>query len=309
MTGSPASTISLEDGRAASPTDDYGHGTHVAGLIAGSGDLSSGKRYRGVAPKARLVALKVLDQNGAGNTSDVISAIEFVTANKDRLGVDVINLSLGHPIYEPAATDPLVRQWKRPCAPASSSSRPAATTASRLSRDCQGMQAFCRQAMRPRQLPSDRSRRSRRTHAPTIASQRTAPEDRRGDDAIAKPDLVAPGHGLVAAAAKSSTLYTDNPALRVGDSYLRLSGTSMAAGVVSGTVALMIEANRSAFPAAPLAPNAVKAILQYTSLPVRDEQGVDATTISLRAPAASIPLERSHWPRASIHRRPSRHGG
>ena len=109
MTGSPASTISLRAGVAASPTDDYGHGTHVAGLIAGSGDLSSGKRYRGVAPKARLIALKVLDQNGAGNTSDVISAIEFVTANKDQLGVDVINLSLGHPIYEPAATDPLVQ--------------------------------------------------------------------------------------------------------------------------------------------------------------------------------------------------------
>ena len=98
-----------QGGRAASPTDDYGHGTHVAGLIAGSGDLSSGKRYRGVAPKARIVALKVLDRNGAGTTSDVISAIEFVTENKDRLGVDIINLSLGHPIYEPAATDPLVQ--------------------------------------------------------------------------------------------------------------------------------------------------------------------------------------------------------
>ncbi len=85
-------------GIAAPPTDDYGHGTHVAGLIAGSGDLSSGKRYRGVAPKARIIALKVLDHNGAGNTSDVISAIEFVTANKDQLGVDIINLSLGHPI-------------------------------------------------------------------------------------------------------------------------------------------------------------------------------------------------------------------
>ena len=68
---------------------------------------------------------------------------------------------------------------------------------------------------------------------------------------MAKPDLVAPGHGLVAAAAKSSTLYIDNPALRVGDSYLRLSGTSMAAGVVSGTVALIVEANRDAFPDAP----------------------------------------------------------
>jgi serine protease AprX len=216
-----------QDGRAASPSDDYGHGTHVAGLIAGSGDLSSGKVYRGVAPKARLVALKVLDQNGAGNTSDVISAIEFVTENKDRLGVDVINLSLGHPIYEPSATDPLVQAVEAAVrAPASSSSRPAATMASLLSRDCQGMQAFCRQAMRPRQLPSDRSRRSSgRTHAPTIASQRRS----RGPtwcDAIAKPDLVAPGHGLVAAAAKSSTLYTDNPELRVGDFYLRLSGTA-----------------------------------------------------------------------------------
>ena len=51
-----------QGGTAASPTDDYGHGTHVAGLIAGSGDLSSGKQYRGVAPKARIVALKVLDR-------------------------------------------------------------------------------------------------------------------------------------------------------------------------------------------------------------------------------------------------------
>ena len=51
-----------QGGIAAPPTDDYGHGTHVAGLIAGNGDLSSGKRYRGVAPKARLIALKVLDE-------------------------------------------------------------------------------------------------------------------------------------------------------------------------------------------------------------------------------------------------------
>ncbi|HEX6260638.1 MAG TPA: S8 family serine peptidase, partial [Woeseiaceae bacterium] len=97
-----------QSGKMGTPTDPYGHGTHVAGLIAGNGDLS-GKRYRGLAPKARLIVLKVLDQYGAGHTSDVISAIEFVTANKAKLGVDIINLSLGHPIYEPAATDPLVQ--------------------------------------------------------------------------------------------------------------------------------------------------------------------------------------------------------
>src|SRR4030095_10559924 len=106
---------------------------------------------------------------------------------------------------------------------------------------------------------------------------RIAPYSSRGPtwyDGRAKPDLVAPGHGLVAAAATSSTLYLNNPSLRVGDSYLRLSGTSMATAVVSGTAALVIRAHRLQFPsAAPLTPNAVKAILQYTALTVRDDQG------------------------------------
>jgi serine protease AprX len=97
-----------QTGKTDIPTDAYGHGTHVAGLIAGDGDISL-KRYRGVAHKARLIVLKVLDENGTGTTSSVISAIEFVTANRAQLGVGVINLSLGHPIFEPAETDPLVQ--------------------------------------------------------------------------------------------------------------------------------------------------------------------------------------------------------
>jgi serine protease AprX len=79
---------------------------------------------------------------------------------------------------------------------------------------------------------------------------------------------------MVSAAARASTLYQDNPSLRVGKSYLRLSGTSMAAAVVSGTAALIVQAHRAAFPSAPpLTPNAVKAILQYTALPVRAGDG------------------------------------
>lgn len=91
----------------AKPYDDYGHGTHVAGLIAGNGAASRGY-YAGIAPRASIVAFKVLDRTGAGYTSDVIQAIEFILANQWLLQIDVINLSLGHPILEPAATDPLV---------------------------------------------------------------------------------------------------------------------------------------------------------------------------------------------------------
>jgi serine protease AprX len=94
--------------RARHPFDDYGHGTHVAGLIGGW-QLLANRMYQGVAPSVQFVGLKVLDGNGGGRTSDVIRAIEFAIANKARFGIDVINLSLGHPIYEPAATDPLVQ--------------------------------------------------------------------------------------------------------------------------------------------------------------------------------------------------------
>ena len=109
--------------------DDYGHGTHVAGTIAGSGALSANRSYRGLAPDVRLVVLKVLDGTGAGFTSDVVRAIDFAVANKTRFGIDVINLSLGHPIYEPAASDPLVQAVERASRAGIIVSRRRATTA------------------------------------------------------------------------------------------------------------------------------------------------------------------------------------
>ena len=95
-------------GVATAPVDDYGHGTHVAGLIGSNGGSSDGE-FEGVAPGVRLVGLRVLDGVGEGYTSDVISAIEFATANMAALDIDVLNLSLGHPILEDAASDPLVQ--------------------------------------------------------------------------------------------------------------------------------------------------------------------------------------------------------
>src|SRR5262245_48753708 len=93
--------------------DPYGHGTHVAGIIAGSGKSSAGL-YSGVATGSRLIDLRVLDGNGRGYVSDVIAAIEWAVANRNSRGWDgralnirVINLSLGHQPYESADTDPL----------------------------------------------------------------------------------------------------------------------------------------------------------------------------------------------------------
>ncbi len=76
------------------PYDDDGHGTHVAGTIAGDGDGPS-PAGRGVAPGAALVGVKVLDQNGDGFTSDVVAGIEWVIANKDTYGIEALNISLG----------------------------------------------------------------------------------------------------------------------------------------------------------------------------------------------------------------------
>ena len=90
------------------PYDDYGHGTHIAGLIGSSGKLSN-YEYQGIAPDIKLVGLKVLDAQGAGKTSDVVSAIEFVIANRSKLNVQIINLSLGHPIFSRPEDDPLVQ--------------------------------------------------------------------------------------------------------------------------------------------------------------------------------------------------------
>ena len=90
------------------PTDDYGHGTHVAGLIGGTGKDSDGE-WQGPAPAADFIGFKVLNKDGAGYTSDVLAAIDYAVQQNASFGIDVMNLSLGHPIFEPAATDPLVQ--------------------------------------------------------------------------------------------------------------------------------------------------------------------------------------------------------
>jgi hypothetical protein len=97
--------VDFVDG-ASSPHDGYGHGTHVAGIIAGNGWDADGS-YTGVAPGADLLVLRVLDAEGHGNVSDVIRALDFAVANRARYHLRVINLSLGAAPLESYETDPL----------------------------------------------------------------------------------------------------------------------------------------------------------------------------------------------------------
>ena len=94
------------------PVDNCGHGTHVAGIIAGDGTASNGK-YEGIDPSLDLVVLRVLGDDCSGSTSDVIDALEWVGRNHALYNIKVVNLSLGHPVFESIWTDPMVQAVER----------------------------------------------------------------------------------------------------------------------------------------------------------------------------------------------------
>ena len=88
--------------------DDQGHGTHCAGIAVGDGKESDGK-YKGAAPEANLVGVKVLKASGGGSFSDIISGIQWAVEHKDEFGIDVISMSLGGPAWQNYQDDPVVQ--------------------------------------------------------------------------------------------------------------------------------------------------------------------------------------------------------
>jgi serine protease AprX len=254
------------------PFDDYGHGTHIAGLIGSSG-AASNYEFQGIAPSVRLVGLKVLDATGQGKTSDVIKAIEFVIANKSHLNVQIINLSLGHEILAPAKDDPLVQAVEH----ATQAGLIVVTAAGNHGQQTKGDVGYTG-ITSPGNAPS----------AITVGASSTKNTVARFDDAIAdfssrgptwfdgyaKPNVVAPGDQLAADTSLASYLYKLLPSGRVkaknGAPFLSLSGTSMATAVTSGVVALVLDAhNKSGYHRQrPLTANLVKAMLEFSAIPV-----------------------------------------
>ena len=246
--------------------DDYGHGSHVAGIIAGNGYDSSGART-GIAPGAHLFLLKALDANGRGRISDVIAALDYAVANKEALGIRIVNLSVATGVYESYTTDPLTLAAKSAVA----SGLVVVASAGNNGRSQRGTTQYGG-ITSPGNAP----------WVLTVGASSHMGTDDRADDTVAsfssrgpgsidyaaKPDVLAPGVGIESLTDPASTLYAAmGPNLLTGTvstgyfPYMSLSGTSMSAPVASGTVALMLQANPA------LTPNAVKAILQYTAQP------------------------------------------
>jgi serine protease AprX len=246
------------------PRDGFGHGTHVAGIVAGNGYLSNGRR-RGIARGANLISLKVLDDEGVGYVSNVIDAIDYAVANRQALGIRIINLSVGAGVYESYNTDPLAQAAKR----AVEAGIVVVASAGNIGQNANQQTQFGG-VTSPANAPwvlsiGASSHRGTTSRADDVVAAFSS----RGPtwlDFSAKPDLVAPGVGIESLSDPHSTLYWELQNYLLDGArpmpyrpYLSLTGTSMAAPIVSATVALMLEANPS------LTPNAVKAILQYTA--------------------------------------------
>lgn len=233
------------------PYDDNGHGTHVAGDIAGSGAL-----YKGTAPAASIIGVKVLNKQGSGMLSTVIQGIQWCIENKDEHGIKVINMSLGSTAVESYKNDPV----------------------------CQAVEAAWTQNIVVCVAAGNEGPESRTISSPGIDpyvitvgavddknslnfnDYEIAGFSSRGPsiDGYIKPDVVCPGTNVISLRSPNSTIDKQNKAARVGSQYISLSGTSMATPICAGVAALMLEADSS------LTPDKVKEILKNTSKPLHN---------------------------------------
>ena len=214
--------------------DLYGHGTFMAGIIAGNGSASGGK-YVGMAPRAGIISIKVAGATGASDVSTLIAALQWVVQNQALYNIRVLNLSLGTDSTQSYSIDPLdyaaEKAWQAGIVVnvAASNRGPAAGTISDPANDPFVITVGATddkgtQGLSDDVLPNFTGR------GPTAT------------DGLAKPDVVAPGAHIVSLAAPGAAITTQFPSTMPAP-YRRGSGTSMSTAVVSGLVAQMLSLN------------------------------------------------------------------
>lgn len=238
------------------PYDDNGHGTHVAGISGGNGYYSKGK-YKGIAPECNFVGVKVLDDEGQGNSSDVLAGIQWVLDNKDKYSIRVLNLSIG--TSNSSLDDPLIKAVEKvwdegivvTIAAGNNGPSKQSITSPAISKKIITIGA------------SDDHKSTFISGASLINFSGRGPTL----ECVIKPDVVAPGVNIISCL--SDTIKKNNKDI-IDEHYFALSGTSMSTPMVAGAIALLLEKHPH------LTPNEVKLMLKKSSKNLnlsRNQQG------------------------------------
>ena len=258
-------------------TDPYGHGTHVASMAMGSGLSSTTPTsitdYQGMAFNSPTVSLRVLNSQGKGTLSGLLAAVDWVLANRTLYKIRVANMSLGMPAIDSYKNDPACKAVRRMV----DAGIVVVVAAGNNGKDSSGRKLYGG-IHSPGNEPS----------AITVGAMNTYGTDARSDDTVTtyssrgptrsystdllgrkhfdnlvKPDLVAPGNKIVGAQAANNYIFTQypqvDPYISASGKAMWMSGTSVAAPLVTGAAALVLQANPS------LTPNLVKMVLMYTA--------------------------------------------
>ena len=273
--------------------DPGGHGTHVAGIVAGNGQTSGGL-FSGVAPNANIVDVRVIDGEGNSSLSTVIHGVQWVLQHRHEYNIRVMNLSLGTPVGAGYTYrhDQLVAALEMAWLAGITVVVPAGNdgpTAGSVTSPGTGPLFIAVGAVDDMGTAS-------------IADDSLLSFSGRGPtpDGFNKPDLVAPGRRIISLRSPNSTLdqlLSDRVVATPGGStYFRLTGTSMSAPIVAGVVALLLEKSPS------LSPDQVKGILMHTGSEIK---GHDANEAGAGVVDARAALTSHAQPASNRNKRPS----
>lgn len=196
------------------PYDDNGHGTHVAGIIAGNGKLSDG-RYKGIAPKSQIVSLKILDKRGNGKMEHILSALDWIRMQKGKIPIRIVNISIGTADNANKKNKELIRAveqlWDEGfiIVTAAGNMGPQAGTIT--------VPGCSRKVITVGASDMLDGKDGISSVGPT-------------NECVCKPDLVVPGAGVISCSSTPGKA-----------AYQVKSGTSMSVPVVSGAIALLLE--------------------------------------------------------------------
>ncbi len=268
--------------------DTYGHGTHMAGIIAGATPGATAAHaganpgwFMGVAPGAGIVSVKVADNSGAVDVSQVIAAVDWVTDHAQELGIRVINLSYSSGSNLPYTRDPLAfaveRAWRAGIVVVAAAGNDGRSE-KRLSAPATDPYVIAVAAAEPKSNGTFK-----------------VPQWATSGDGVRNPDLSAPGASIHSLRAPGSRVDLEHPEGYVNEQLFKGSGSSQSAAVVSGAVALLLHARPE------LTPDQVKSLLMTSaksrSITPRNAKFSGAGLIDVAA-AANLPVPTTvqTWP-------------